>query len=315
MRNEMRRQVDAAKLRGDCKVKIYFTSRAPVFMVLVLLLPFIYSAAACGKDVMRDTSTSPKPAAPQPSPAANAQHTPVHNDSQNVPVYAYEIINSWPHDTKAFTQGLFFHKGSLYESTGHYGSSTLRKIELSTGKVTKKVDVSSQYFAEGITVFHDKIYQLTWTTNKGFIYDLKSFKIEGEFPYEGEGWGLTSDGASLIISNGTNQIRFLDPVTFKLVRTISVLDNGTPLMELNELEYIKGEIYANIWKQERIVRIDPQTGKILGWIDLAGLLPMSERDRPDEDVLNGIAYDEKEDRLFVTGKRWPKLFEIRLKKK
>jgi glutaminyl-peptide cyclotransferase len=276
--------------------------RARVFSALILLFLSIYPLAACGQDVMHDTSTSHNSAAPPPS-------------EQSVPVYTYEVVNSWSHDTKAFTQGLSFYQGSLYESTGHYGASTLRKVELRTGKVSKKVDVSSQYFAEGMTIFHDKIYQLTWTGQKGFIYDLKSFRFEGEFAYEGEGWGLTNDGEFLILSDGTNRIRFLDPVTYKTVRAINVLDNGVPLLDLNELEYVKGEIYANIWKSERIVRIDPHTGKILGWLDLTGLLPHDERGSPSEDVLNGIAYDEKDDRLFVTGKRWPKLFEIRLKKK
>ncbi|MBV9210930.1 MAG: glutaminyl-peptide cyclotransferase [Acidobacteria bacterium] len=235
-------------------------------------------------------------------------------DAQSVPVYTYEVVNSWPHDTQAFTQGLIFYQGMMYESAGHYGSSTLRRVELRTGKVEQKADVDARYFAEGMTIFGGKIYQLTWTGRKGFIYDLKSFHLEGEFAYEGEGWGLTHDEHALIMSDGTNQIRFLDPQTFKVTRTISVQDHGQPLMQLNELEYIKGEIYANIWKSDRIVRIDAQSGKILGWIDLTGLLAPLER--PDaEDVLNGIAYDEQHDRLFVTGKRWPKLFEIRLKKK
>lgn len=238
-----------------------------------------------------------------------------YSAAQGLPVDSYEVVNTWPHDSKAFTQGLTFYKGSIYESTGHYGSSTLRRVELRTGKVTKKIDVASDYFAEGMTVFHDRIYQLTWTSQKGFIYDAKSFHLEGEFAFNGEGWGLTDDNESLIISDGTNQIRFVNPQTFKTTRTISVFDDGEPLLDLNELEYVKGEIYANIWKSERIVRIDPQTGKIKGWIDLSGLLPHSERETPGEDVLNGIAYDEKDDRLFVTGKRWPKLFEIRVKRK
>lgn len=231
-----------------------------------------------------------------------------------IPVYTYEVVNAWPHDPKAFTQGLTFHDGNLYESTGHHGNSTLRKVELKTGKVKKKFNVPEEYFAEGITIFQDKIYQLTWQSHKCFIYDLKSFELKGEFHHGGEGWGLTHDGKSLIMSDGTNQLRFLDPNTFLPVRTINVFDRDQPLRDINELEYIKGEIYANIWHSERIVQIDPVSGKIVGWIDLSGLRPPNV-DNDTDNVLNGIAYDEKDDRIFVTGKRWPKLFEIRLKRK
>ncbi len=277
-------------------------------------LCLLYPLAACGRNGhMHDTPASQGNTETQ-IVAASSAPPPAASPSPNVPIYSYEVVNSWPHDTKAFTQGLVFYQGALYESAGRYGSSTLRKAELRTGKVTQKVDVDGRYFAEGMTIFQGKIYQLTWTAHKGFIYDLKSFQPEGEFAYEGEGWGLTNDGHVLIMSDGTNQIRFIDPQTFKTVRAISVYDQGEPLMELNELEYIKGEIYANVWKTDRIVRIDPQNGRILGWIDLTGLLTQEER-LDEENVLNGIAYDEKDDRLFVTGKRWPKLFEIRLKKR
>lgn len=234
--------------------------------------------------------------------------------ASDIPVYTYEVVNAWPHDPKAFTQGLAFHDGYLYESTGHHGTSTLRRVELKSGKVKKKYNVPPEYFAEGISIFQDKIYQLTWQSHKCFIYDLKSFKLEGEFHHGGEGWGLTNDGKLLIMSDGTSELRFLDPNTFLPVRTISILDGAQPLMDINELEYIKGEIYANIWKSERVVRIDPANGKIVGWVDLSGLRPPGVENDTDN-VLNGIAYDEKEDRLFVTGKRWPKLFEIRLKRK
>lgn len=235
-------------------------------------------------------------------------------ETSDIPVYTYEVVNTWPHDPKAFTQGLAFHDGNLYESTGHHGTSTLRRVELKSGKVKKKYNVPPEYFAEGIAIFQDKIYQLTWQSHKCFIYDLDSFKLEGEFHHGGEGWGLTHDGKLLIMSDGTSQLRFLDPNTFLPVRTLSVLDGAQPLLDINELEYIKGEIYANIWHSERVVRIDPASGKIVGWIDLSGLRPPDVENDTDN-VLNGIAYDEKEDRLFVTGKRWPKLFEIRLKRK
>ena len=266
---------------------------------------FVFPPFACGNNVRsRDASVSPVSVFNQGGTVPN----------QNVPVYTYEVVNTWSHDPKAFTQGLVFFDGWLYESTGRYGSSTLRRVDLRTGQVTKKVSVSEKCFAEGITIFNGKLYQLTWTDNKVFVYGLKSMRVEDELSFEGEGWGLTHDQQSLILSDGTSQLQFLDPITLKLTRTISVKDNGAPLMNINELEFIKGEIYANVWKTDRIARIDPLDGKILGWIDLSGLLPLAEHTGP-EDVLNGIAYDEKNDRLFVTGKRWPKIFEIRLKPK
>jgi glutaminyl-peptide cyclotransferase len=230
------------------------------------------------------------------------------------PTYTYEIKHVYPHDPAAFTQGLIFRDGILWESTGLNGESSLRKVELETGRVTKKVDVPAQYFAEGMTVFHGRVYQLTWQAQKGFIYDPDTFQQVGEFAYTGEGWGLTHDSDYLIMSDGTNRLRFLDPITFETKRTISVALNNRPVNELNELEYVKGEIYANVWQTDRVVRIDPQTGKVLGLIDLTGLLPAADRTAAT-DVLNGIAYDEAGDRLFVTGKLWPKLFEIRLSKK
>jgi glutaminyl-peptide cyclotransferase len=234
--------------------------------------------------------------------------------ADKIPTYTYEVKHTYPHDPAAFTQGLIFRAGVLWESTGLNGTSSLRKVELETGRVLKKLDVPQQYFAEGMTVFRNHVYQLTWQSQKGFIYDPETFAPQGEFAYMGEGWGLTHDDQFLIMSDGTNRIRFIDPQTFETKRTISVVNNGQPLNELNELEYVKGEIYANIWQTDTVVRIDPQTGKILGLIDLSGLLPATDR-TPATDVLNGIAYDEANDRLFVTGKMWPKLFEIRVRKK
>ena len=284
------------------------------FGVLLAMLAIIHPLTACGsKTTMHDnppstdefTRPGAAPSVPQPTETASGL---------SIPIYTYEVINSWPHDPDAFTQGLVFHEGKLYESTGHFGTSTLRKLDLKKNEILKKIPVSAECFAEGIAIYQGKIYQLTWTEHKAFVYDLKSFHLESELAYEGEGWGLTHDDHQLIMSDGTNQIRFVDPVTFKTTRTISVVENGVPVMELNELEYIKGEIYANVWKSDRIARIDPHDGRLLGWIDLTGLYPIA--DRPNsEDVLNGIAYDEKDDRLLVTGKRWPKIFEIRLKPK
>jgi len=232
---------------------------------------------------------------------------------ETIPTYSYKIKNSWPHDRRAYTQGLIFLDGILWESTGQYGSSSLRKVELKTGRVLKQISVPKKYFAEGITVFDNKVFQLTWQEQKGFIYDPATFQKQGEFTYTGEGWGLTHDGESLIMSDGTNQIRFLDPATLQTKRRISVFDAGEPIEQLNELEYINGEIFANIYQMDRIVRIDPKSGKILGWIDLTGLLKTKER-TGEEDVLNGIAYDEAGKRLFVTGKMWPKVFEIEIVK-
>jgi glutamine cyclotransferase len=239
---------------------------------------------------------------------------PERTSSEKVQAYGYEIVNVFPHDRAAFTQGLIFKDGVLWESTGQFGSSSLRKVELKTGKVLKLVPVAREFFAEGMTVFRDKVFQLTWQNHKGFIYSPGDFTKTGEFQYTGEGWGLTHDADSLIMSDGTNQIRFIDPETFAVRRTVSVFENGQPLKELNELEYVKGEIYANIWQTDRIVRIDPRDGRLTGTVDLTGLLPVADQDA-DTDVLNGIAYDEATDRLFVTGKLWSKLFEIRLIKK
>ncbi len=229
-------------------------------------------------------------------------------------LYTYEIVNVWPHDRGAFTEGLVFLDGQLFESTGLNGQSTLRRVDLKTGQVAQQVEVSPEYFGEGLAVLAGKAYQLTWRNHQGFVYDLKTFRQERDFAYQGEGWGLTTDGHQLIMSDGTARIRFLDPATFAVTRTLSVSDRNWPVDRLNELEYVKGEIYANIWGADYVVRIDPATGTVTGVIDFTGLLPRQDRSF-DTDVLNGIAYDPKADRLFVTGKRWPKLFEVRLKPK
>ena len=227
--------------------------------------------------------------------------------------YGYEVLNTWPHDPNAFTQGLVFSDGRLIESTGQEGRSSLRRVELETGKVLQRVDVPSPYFAEGLTLLNGKLFQLTWQHKRGFVYDAESFEKTGDFTYTGEGWGLTTDGKSLILSDGSNQIRFINPETFQVTRSITVLDGRSPINELNELEYVQGEIFANIWHDDRIARIDPATGRVTGWINLAGLLRPNEV-TDEEAVLNGIAYDPNGNRIFVTGKLWPKLFEIRLKR-
>lgn len=287
------------------------------------LLALALLITGCGGEIGTTTATNtgqpPLPAAPPVEPKTpTANSNAVTNAGaaaattrETIPTYSYKIKNSWPHDRRAYTQGLIFLDGILWESTGQYGSSSLRKVELKTGKVIKQIAVPPRYFAEGMTVFHNKVFQLTWQEQKGFIYDPATFQQQGEFAYQGEGWGLTHDGQSLIMSDGTNQIRFLDPSTLQTTRTISVFDGGEPVEKLNELEYIDGEIYANIWQTDRIVRIEPKSGKILGWIDLTGLLNTKDRSG-EEDVLNGIAYDAAGKRLFVTGKMWPKLFEIEI---
>ncbi|HSU17244.1 glutaminyl-peptide cyclotransferase [Longimicrobium sp.] len=225
------------------------------------------------------------------------------------PVTPATVLRSFPHDTAAFTQGLLWHEGWLYESTGREGRSTLRQVELETGKVLRKADIPSPYFAEGLALFEGRLYQLTWQNQQGFIYTLGDFRQAGTFPYQGEGWGLTTDGKSLILSDGSNELRVLDPRTFAVQRTVEVMDGTVFVNDINELEWVKGEIWANVWHTDRIARIDPQTGKVKAWVDLTGILETSQHPDP-EAVLNGIAYDEAHDRLFVTGKLWPTLFEI-----
>jgi glutamine cyclotransferase len=224
----------------------------------------------------------------------------------------YEVVNTWPHSREAYTQGLIFHEGKLIESTGREGRSSVRRVDLETGDILQKVSLPSEYFGEGLTLLNGKIYQLTWQHQKGFIYDPVTFQKIGEFNYHGEGWGLTHDGQSLILSDGTNRLRYIDPSTFQVKKILTVTDRGAAVSRLNELEYAKGEILANVWGADRIARIDPKSGQVLGWIDLTGLLPKGEVSDGDA-VLNGIAYDEATGRLVVTGKLWPKLFEIRLK--
>lgn len=236
------------------------------------------------------------------------------SEASGVPEYTYEVVHAYPHDPMAFTQGLFYLNGILFEGTGLEGQSSIRKVKLETGEVLQKRDVPEQYFGEGIVNWNDRLLELTWKAQSGFIYDLNSFAPRSEFPYPGEGWGLTQDGTRIIMSDGTADLRFWDPETLKETGRITVTDENGPVKELNELEWVKGEIYANVWQTDRIARINPANGKVTGWINLTGLLPPSERTEMT-DVLNGIAYDAAGDRLFVTGKRWPKLYEIKLVKR
>ena len=228
-----------------------------------------------------------------------------------VPVYTYRVVNSYPHDRNAFTEGLVIENGVLYEGTGLRGRSTLRKVTLETGDILQTRELPAQFFGEGVTVYGDRVIQLTWQSNVGLVYDKNSFELLQEFNYETEGWGITHDGKRLIMSDGTSTLYFLDPDTFAEIGRIEVSDRGRPITRINELEFVQGEIYANIWQTDRIVRIAPQTGQVTGWIDLEGLLNPEAYPGP-VDVLNGIAYDARNDRLLVTGKFWPRLFEIEL---
>jgi len=235
----------------------------------------------------------------------------VPGNSDGIPVYTYNIVNTYPHDRNAFTEGLVFEDGVLYEGTGRFGQSTLRRVELETGDILQIRELSAQFFGEGITIYENKIIQLTWRSNIGFVYDKNSFELLQEFNYSTEGWGITHDGERLIMSDGTSTLHFLDPQTFEEIGQLEVFDNDDPVTRLNELEYVQGEIYANVWQTDQVARIAPGTGQVVGWVDLAGLLTAEDLSEP-VDVLNGIAYDAKTDRLFVTGKLWPKLFEIEL---
>jgi glutaminyl-peptide cyclotransferase len=251
----------------------------------VLLLAAVFAACSCG-------------------PATQAE---------GIPEYGYEIVHTYPHDTLAFTEGLLYLNGFMYESTGQEYQSSVRKVKFETGEVVQKHDLSGVYFGEGIVNWKDKLVQLTYKTEVGFVYDLNSFNTLREFKYPGEGWSLTTDGKRIFMDDGTAQIRFWNPETLEETGRITVTDQGVPVPKLNEMEWVKGEIYANIWETDRIARINPSNGQVVGWIDLTGLLTPAERERTD--VLNGIAYDAAHDRLFVTGKYWPKLFEIKLVKK
>lgn len=236
--------------------------------------------------------------------AANARVSPAPD--------GYQIVRVYPHDPNAFTQGLVYLDGHLYESTGLNGRSSLRMVDLQTGQVLQHHELPAEYFGEGLTNWGSSLVQLTWKAGTAFVYDRFSFALQRTLHYSGEGWGLTQDGKNLIMSDGSSVLRFLDPRTFRDIRRLPVVDEkGHPVLDVNELEYVRGEIYANVWHTDRIARISPRTGRVVGWIDLSGLMDKRQLSDPDA-VLNGIAYDSKFDRLFVTGKLWPKLFEIKV---
>ncbi|MBB4636257.1 glutaminyl-peptide cyclotransferase [Longimicrobium terrae] len=263
--------------------------RVPLLWGMVILMT---TAASCGGDGTADRSGTQTP---PPGPPA--------------PVVAVDQVRSYPHDTASFTQGLVWQGGNLYESTGRYGTSTVRQVELETGAVIRSTPLAPQYFAEGLALVGDSLFQLTWREGVMFVYDRATLRPGRQISYQGEGWGLTTDGRSLIISDGSSYLTFLDARTLNPQRTVQVVDAGQGVNDLNELEWVKGEVWANVWHTNRIARIDPQTGQVKGWLDLAALVPPVS---DPEGVLNGIAYDSQTNRLLVTGKLWPKIFEIRI---
>jgi glutaminyl-peptide cyclotransferase len=232
------------------------------------------------------------------------------SSTQALPVLTAKIAKTYPHDPHAFTQGLEYFDGFLYESTGESGQSSVRKVDLETGKVLQKIDLASEYFGEGLAVFHNKIYQLTWLSKTGFVYDLRTFKKLRDFHYYGEGWGLTRDETNLILSDGSNVLRYINPETFEVARTLEVYAGKEAVTNLNELEWIDGDIYANVWHVNRIARIDAHSGQVKAWIDLSTLAQQEQKE--PEGVLNGIAFDATRKRFFVTGKNWAHLFEVQI---
>ncbi len=280
-----------------------------IWVGIGLVLTLAPAACAAPPD-MRPATVVVTPSATPKATVAPAEPSPAPESPSAVITYTYAIVRAYPHDPAAFTQGLVYADGVLYESTGLYGRSSLRRVALETGEVLQQRDLPAEYFGEGLALFDGRLIQLTWQNNIGFVYDAASFALQQTWTYPTEGWGLTHDGTHLIMSDGSATLRFLDPRTFQAQREVLVTDGGRPVGWLNELEYVNGEVFANVWQTDWIARIDPQTGRVLGWIDLSGLLAPEERQGAD--VLNGIAYDAQNGRLFVTGKLWPKLFEITL---
>jgi glutaminyl-peptide cyclotransferase len=267
--------------------------------------------AACGGDDTTAEGTvvlPPNPFGQQPEPAPGPP--PAVPFSPQTPVYAAREVRSWPHDRQAFTQGLLVHDGTLYESTGLEGKSSVRQVRLETGEVLRRTDTPARYFGEGIAAVGDRLYQLTWKDGKGFVYDARTLAVADSFTYRGEGWSLTTHDSLLYMSDGSSRIRVVDPDGFRELRTIAVTEAGRPVFYLNELEWVDGELWANVWMTHWIARIDPATGNVVGWIDLRGLLTQEEA--AGVDVTNGIAWDAANDRVLVTGKYWPKLVEIGL---
>lgn len=251
---------------------------------------------------------------PQPTgqPAGEVANRAAPTPDQPAQQVSYEVVNSYPHDPTSFTQGLLWADGGFYESSGLYGQSKLRRLEFPSGKVLKQIGLDTELFAEGLAMVDNRLIQLTWKTHRGFVYDKNTFRLLQEFKYDTEGWGLTFDGKDLVLSDGSSDLFYLDPQSFKPVKKLAVTMNGQPVPEINELEFIDGEIWANVWQTDRILRIDPSTGQVRSFLNLKQILAPSDR-KGSEDVLNGIAYDPEHKRIFVTGKLWPRIFEIKLK--
>jgi len=273
-----------------------------IFVLAVLTVGFL-AFSLSGLTPFSDSSPTPRPTQttePTSSPTTSPTPQPIIGSV----IYTYEIIGVYPHDTNAFTQGLAFDNGILYESTGQL--SSLRRIDLESGVVEQEVILPAEFFGEGLTVVNNSLIQLTWQNHIGFIYDKVTFDLRGNFTYSTEGWGLTYNGSKLIMSDGTSNLYFLDPTTFQKTGQVSVHDGNTSITNINELEYVNGDVYANIWLQQKIAIINPQNGQVKGWIDLSGIYQSNDPNA----VLNGIAYDSQTDRLYVTGKDWPKLYQI-----
>jgi glutaminyl-peptide cyclotransferase len=277
-------------------IPFLYDTKINMRILLILCLVGFMSCNYVTTPIPYISSDSGSPSAPEITPPS---------------AFTFSTVNTYPHDDTAFTQGLVYADSIFYEGTGLFGASSIRKVAPATGEILKVRNNSAAFFGEGIALFNDKIYQITWKSGICFVYDKKTFEISDQFSYTTEGWGLTHDGTNLIMSDGTANIYFRDPTTFLETKRIQVTDDTGPIKNLNELEYIKGAIYANIWLTDRIAKIDPQTGQVISWIDLTNLLPQKDR-RNSDAVLNGIAYDPESDRLFVTGKWWPTIYEIRL---
>jgi glutamine cyclotransferase len=273
-----------------------------VFVLAVLIVGFL-AVSLSGLPPFNGSSPTPRPTqTPQPtsSPISSPTPSPIIGSA----IYTYKIIRVYPHDTNAFTEGLVFDNGILYESTGE--SSSLRRVDLESGVVQQEVNLLAEFFGEGLTVINDSLVQLTWQNHVGFVYDKATFDLRGNFTYSTEGWGLTYDNNHLIMSDGTSNLYFLDPITFQKTGQVTVHDGNTSVTNINELEYVNGDVYANIWLQQKIAIINPQNGQVKGWIDLSGIYQSNDPNA----VLNGIAYDSQTDRLYVTGKDWPNLYQI-----
>jgi len=293
-----------ATTRTPLRARLQRTARVLALMGGGALL----TVAACSNGGDETGRPALPPGMASMQPAQPVEEPPAIPFSATTPRFKVQVLQSWQHDAQSFTQGLELHDGALYESTGVEGRSGVRRVDIATGKVLQRVDIPYPLFGEGITVLDGRVYQLTWKSEKGFIYDASTFAPVDSFAYSGEGWGLANDGSSLYMSDGTSTLRVLDPATMQVTRTIQVTEDGHPIPYLNELEWMDGELLANVWMTELVARIDPATGHVTGWIDLTGLLTAAER--AGVDVTNGLAYDPANKRLLVTGKYWPKLFAV-----